>query len=116
MLALAAERAIEGGRFRRYRILLGWRKRRGAGRLRLGRLDLGGQDIPVLVTERLGDQLQAVAMAGFNGFRLQGIAQGVRHRLRIAKIAHESTSSSANGEIGAHFADPLANGEGAERD
>jgi hypothetical protein len=36
------------------------------------------------------------------------------HGLRIAKIAHESTSSSANGKIGACLADPFANGEGAE--
>src|SRR5215813_6214875 len=36
-------------------------------------------------------------MGGFDGLRFQCIAQGVRHGLRIAKIAHESTSSSANG-------------------
>jgi hypothetical protein len=36
----------------------------------------------------------------------------VRHCLRVAKIAHESTSSSANGKIGACIADPFANGEG----
>src|SRR5262249_51923057 len=37
-------------------------------------------------------------MGGFYGLRLQGVAQSVRHDLRIAKIAHQSTSSSANGE------------------
>src|SRR5262245_66584636 len=36
-------------------------------------------------------------MGGFDGFDLQGITQGVRHDLSIAEIAHESTSSSANG-------------------
>jgi hypothetical protein len=39
----------------------------------------------------------------------------VRHDLRVAKIAHEITSSSANGMIGACIADPFANGEGRER-
>src|SRR5882724_8411731 len=36
----------------------------------------------------------------------------MRHRFRIAEIAHENTSSSANGKIGACLADPFANGEG----
>src|ERR1700730_518995 len=51
-------------------------------------------------------------MGGFDGLRLQSIAQGMRHGFRIAEIAHESTSSSANGKIGACLADPFANGEG----
>jgi hypothetical protein len=68
-----------------------------------------------LIAECLRDQLQTFAVGGFNGFELQCIAQGVRHCLRIAKIAHENTSSSANGKIGACLADPFANGEGAER-
>src|SRR5262249_3969791 len=62
-----------------------------------GRLDLGGQDIPIVVAERLRDQLKGLAVAGFDRPVLQGVTQGVRHGLRIAKIAHESTSSSANG-------------------
>jgi hypothetical protein len=49
------------------------------------------------------------------GFRLQRIAERVRHGFRIAKIAHQSTSSSANGNVAACLADPCANGEGAEK-
>src|SRR5262245_9922210 len=36
-------------------------------------------------------------MGSFDGTAIQGIAQGVRHGLRIAEIAHEITSSLANG-------------------
>jgi hypothetical protein len=53
-------------------------------------------------------------VAGVHAIDRQGLAQGMGHGLRIAKIAHESTSSSANGKIGACLADPFANGEGAE--
>lgn len=55
------------------------------------RLDLCRQDIPVLTTERLGDQLQTIAVGDFDGVRLQSIAQGARHNLRVpplAAIAH----------------------------
>src|SRR6516162_234013 len=51
-------------------------------------------------------------MGGFVGLCLQCVAQGVRHDLRLAKIAHESTSSSANGRDRACLADPFTNGEG----
>jgi hypothetical protein len=37
-------------------------------------------------------------MCGFDCLCFQGIAQSARHDFRIAKIAHESTSSSANGK------------------
>jgi hypothetical protein len=63
----------------------------------LSRIDLGSQDVPILVAERFRDQFQAFTMGGFDGLRLQRIAQDTRHGFRIAEIAHESTSSSANG-------------------
>jgi hypothetical protein len=53
-------------------------------------------------------------MCGFDSFCFQGIAQRACHGFRIAEIAHERSSSSANGKIGACLADPFANGEGAE--
>src|SRR5215831_11908714 len=60
-------------------------------------LNLGGQDVPVVIAEHRSDQFQALAVGCFDGPLFQGIAQGVRHGLRIAEIAHESTSSLANG-------------------
>jgi hypothetical protein len=114
MLALAAERAVE--RFRcRIVVRRRARKRRCGGRMRSGRLDLGGQDVPVFLTERLRNQFETFAVGGFDSLLQQRIAQGVRHRLRIAKIAHESTSSSTNGKIGTCLADPFANGEATGR-
>jgi hypothetical protein len=82
--------------------------------LPFGRVNLGSKDIPIIVAERLRDQLKRFTVGGFDGSAFQGIAQGVRHSLRAAKIAHGSTSSSTNGKIGACFADPFANGVGAE--
>ena len=53
-------------------------------------------------------------MCGFDRLCFQGIAQSTRHSFRIAEIAHESTSSSANEKDRACIADPFANGAGAE--
>ena len=91
MLALATEGTIENRLRRR-----SWMPGRRAGQ-RLCRIDLDGQDVPVLVAERLRNQLQGFAMAYFHSPDLQGIAQGMRHGFRIAEIAHEGTSLSANG-------------------
>src|SRR5215471_18265741 len=96
VLRLAAERARD--RVLEHRVVRSGGGKRGPGGVtRLSRFDLGGKDIPIVIAECLRDQLQTFAMGGFDGLRFQCIAQGVRHGLRIAKIAHESTSSSANG-------------------
>src|SRR5262249_46297381 len=68
--------------------------RTGFARGRCGGFNLSGQDIPVLIAERHRDQLQRFAMSNFDAFCLQGIAQRTGHELRIAEIAHGSTSSS----------------------
>jgi hypothetical protein len=47
--------------------------------------------VPVLIAERLRDQLESFGMCDFDGFCFQDIAQRARHDFRIAKIAHEST-------------------------
>src|SRR5262249_32712809 len=54
-------------------------------------------------------------MSGFDALHLQCVAQGVRHGLRIAKIAHESTSSSANGRDRGLPCRPVRQWRGAER-
>src|SRR5262249_18671769 len=64
VLALAAEGAVQ--RFRLCRFL--------CTGLPLGRLDFGGQDIPVGIPERVGDQLKGFAVSDFDGLRLQRIA------------------------------------------
>src|SRR6266568_228044 len=76
----------------------------------VGGFDLGGQNVPVLIAERLRDQLQSFGMCGFDSLCFQSVAQRARHCFRIAEIAHESTSSSANGKDRACLADPFANG------
>src|SRR5258708_4739952 len=97
VLALAAERAVEGFWWRR---LIPCRDRNRAllACRRFGGFDLGGQNVPVLIAERLRDQLQSFGMCGFDSLSFQGIAQSARHSFRVAEIAHESTSSSANGK------------------
>jgi hypothetical protein len=85
MLVLAAERAIQD-------LLRRWAWRPGS-RTGIGRhADPGGKNIPVVAAESFGDQLQGLAVGDDECLGLQGIAQGVRHSLRVAEIAHESTS------------------------
>src|SRR5262245_49457572 len=57
VLALAAEGAIERLSWSRT-LCRGRRKGALIARLRFSGIDLGGQDIPILIGERLGDQLQ----------------------------------------------------------
>jgi hypothetical protein len=57
MLALAAERAMEDRFLWRGILPRSGRKRGCAERTRLSYLDLGGQDIPILIAECLRDQL-----------------------------------------------------------
>lgn len=68
VLRLAAEQAIKRVRW------LGddpcRRKRASFGSARLSRLKLSGQNIPIVVAERLCDQLQALTVGGFDSFRL----------------------------------------------
>jgi hypothetical protein len=52
-------------------------------------------------------------MCDFDSFCLQGIAQSARHSFRVAEIAHQSTVHRRTEKIGACFANPFANGEGA---
>jgi hypothetical protein len=57
MLALAGERAMEDRFLWRGILPRSGRKRGCAERTRLSYLDLGGQDIPILIAECLRDQL-----------------------------------------------------------
>jgi len=113
VLALAAEGTVESLWCRP--IILCRHRRREFSACTRGSFDFGGQDVPVVIAEHGSDQFPALAVGGFNGPPLQGIAQGVRHGLRIAKIARKSTSSLANGGDRACLADPFANGEGGVR-
>ena len=60
VLGLATEGAIENG-WRRWILVPD-----GLAGPRLSDVDLGGQDVPVLVAERLCDQLQGFAMGDFH--------------------------------------------------
>src|SRR5215216_1552269 len=91
MLGLATEGAIED-RLWRWALMPDGR----AGTW-LCRIDLGGQDVPILVAERRCDQLQSFAMGDIHSLGLQGIAQRMGHDFRIAEIAHLDTSLSTNG-------------------
>jgi hypothetical protein len=55
-------------------------------------------------------------MGGFDSLCFQGIAQSARHSFRIAEIAHESTSSSANGKDRGLRCRPVRQWRGRGRD
>ena len=76
-------------------------------------VDLGRQDIPVLVAERFRDQFQGFAVGGFDRpwlFRASRRARAMAFASRKSRMRtplHRRTE-----EIGACLADPFANGEG----
>src|SRR5215467_2671061 len=111
VLALAAERAVEDF-WRRRLFLCSDRKRALIACRRFGSFDLGGQNVPVVIAERLGDQLQSFSVCGFDSLAFQGIAQRAcaSRKSRMRAPLHRRTE-----KIGACLADPLANGEGAEK-
>jgi hypothetical protein len=80
----------------------------------LRRFDFGRQNVPVLIAERLRDQLESFGMYGFDNFCFEGLAQSARHSFRVAEIAHESTFFIGKRKrSGPALPTPFANGEGA---
>src|SRR5262245_43086334 len=49
------------------------------------------QDIPVVKSQELGDQFQALAVGEGDRLFLESFAQRLRHSLSVAKIAHGAT-------------------------
>jgi hypothetical protein len=73
VLALAAEGAVESLWCRP--IILCRDRRREFSACTRGSFDFGGQDVPVVIAEHGSDQFPALAVGGFNGPTLRGIAQ-----------------------------------------
>src|SRR5262249_11770849 len=73
-------------------------------------VDLGRQDVPVVIAEGLGHQLQALAVGDGEPLLAEARAQRAGHGLCIAKIAHgTSFASDANRKcVGVCIADPFA--------
>jgi hypothetical protein len=71
--------------------------------------------LPVLIAERLRDQLESFGMCGFDSFDFKASRSAralpfASRKSRIRAPFHWRTE-----KIGACLADPFANGEGAER-
>jgi len=87
----------------------GGRTRPPGGLAQRDRLDLGGQNVPVLVANAFAISSRDSLWVVSTDFAFNAPRRACAMAFAIAKIAHVITSSSANGKIGACLADPFAN-------